>query len=396
VNNEMVAFSRKFAAAIVLVTLAKVLITVFLIPVRVPSDFFNWVQISSSVFGEIQQGRMPSIEAHGPYTGMGAFLAPFYGIWSALSMAISLPQPVSWYLLIFFMKLPIILFDLFAGVLVYLIGGRLGSRIPTTTAFFLWYLNPYAFYLMEYNGTFDIVSTAFVLFAIFLGMRKAWLSAGLMLSIATMLRVYPIFTFPFFALYALKEKPARSLYKFLAAFLLPVAIVLLTQPLALVNFVSAMSSRPIEVAYMLQYFEGIPRDSTLPSTFFLSAVQILLAAMFWRRDSSLANLVLASLLVLLTTTYHEPYHFTWLIPLLTIYYAVNRPAWTLLFVSVFATAYLALLGYNTPLDSILYYLEAIFAGAFYGIKAVYVAKVNLESMRPNILSPQWQQLYRTK
>jgi hypothetical protein len=307
-----------------------------------------------------------------------------------------LPQPASWYLLIFFMKLPIILFDLFAGVLVYMISGRLGSRVPPTTAFFLWYLNPYAFYLMEYIGTFDIVSTAFVLFAILLGMRKAWFGAGLMLSIATMLRVYPIFTFPFFVMYALKQRPERSLYKFLAAFLLPVAVVLLTQPLALVNFISALSNRPIETTYMLQYFEGIPRDSTLPSTFFLSAVQILLAAMFWRSDSSLANLVLASLLVLLTTSYHEPYHFTWLIPLLTIYYAVNKPAWTVLFVSIFATAYLAFLGYNTPLDSPLTYLEAIFAGAFYGIKAVYVAKVNLEAMRPNLLSLQWQQFFRTK
>ena len=392
----MIGFSKKFAGSVFLVTVAKILITVFLVPTRIPSDFFDWVNLASNTFSSLQQGSLPSIEEHGVYTGMIVFLAPFYGIGSTLSASMGLSQSASWFLLIFFMKLPIILFDLFAGLLVYLISGRLGSRIPATTAFFLWYLNPYAFYLMEYIGTFDIVSTTLVLFAILLGMRKAWLGAGLILSFATILRIYPIFTFPFFALYALKDKGTLSPYKFLSAFILPVAAILIIQPFAIVNFVSNISNNPISETYLLQYFEGIPRDSTLPSTFFLSAVQILLAAMFWRSNSPLTNLVLASLLVLLTTTYHEPYHFTWLIPLLTIYYAVNKPAWTLPFVSVFATACLASLGYNTPLDSILTYLEAIFAGAFYAVKAVYVAKLNLEAIRPNLLNLRLQQFPRTK
>jgi hypothetical protein len=385
-------FARK-QTIIILVALAfKALLTVFALPLSPQSDFANWVYTTADAMSWIQMGRLPSISRFGVYTGQAIFLAPFFAAWQALpvthptiAQALSQPYSAEGYLLIFFMKSPIILFDFFAGLMVSLIAQATTAKPIALKAFFLWYLNPYPFYLMEYTGTYDVVSTAFVLLSVLLAMRKKPIGAGLSVSIATFLRLYPALILPFLVLHSLMRASKRTALELLASFFVPAVAALFSEMLnvgSAAAVVTAILQIPVQSPWVL-YFAGIPILPFLTLTPFLLLVQLYLAARYWDAMFSPSNLVLSSLLALLVASYHHPYHLTWLLPLLTVYYVVNEDS-TLLFALFFVTAYLYGLGYYAPDSPLLISLEPLFAGLFVGVKAWYLLKLNLHAMRPQI------------
>ena len=373
-------------AVIAIAFLTKTLLTVFVLPVSPQSDFAHWVQVAAFTEALVRQGSLPPISA---YTGMALLLAPFYAVWSALPIAHPpLSQAIgstseSGLLLVFVMKLPILLSDLIAGGLVAAIAASLSSREAALKSLLVWYLNPYAFYLMEYHGTFDIVATAIVLAAIFFAIKGRWASAGFSLSIASVLRLYPALLFPVFLYYAVRARrkwsAARMVLSFAGLILAGLLLVGLGSG-SLSSVINLIVNLPLAEPWLSDFsaFEVSPYLTLTPLAV---AAQIYLVAAYWKKGigmTGIANSVLATLLALLLTSYHHFYHFTWVIPLLTLYFVVAEQSPTL-FILILVGAYLDSLGYYTT-NSTITLFQPLFAGIFYGAKAAYSLEINLHAM----------------
>lgn len=383
-----IGFSKKITAAIAVIFLLKTITTVFIVPVSPYSDFSNWIHLASSMWISIQTGALPSLADTGVYTGMGLFLTPFFAAWSALpiphpSLAEALTAPLSpvGYALVFFMKLPIILSDLFAGLIIGLIARSISLRNITAKAFFVWYLNPYAFYLMEYMGTFDIVPTAIVIVSVLFAMRRKWTAAGFSLSVAALLRLFPIVAFPAFTFYVYRRHLTRATIQLCLSFAFVILTAVLVQGLALGSLNAALNAiinLPSKQPW-LNLFSAFPINDYLTYTPIIVAAQVYLIAALWKtHNNHIAYSVLASLLALLLASYHQPYHFIWVVPLLSLYYAINEDS-KFLFSTIFVGASLASLGFDTT-NSTLIILQPLFAAIFYGAKAAYLIRINWQAI----------------
>ena len=380
----MTLFSKRSWILITIAFAIKTLVTT-MIP-GVSPDFTNWIQLAQDVSDQIQAGMIPQLGRFGAYTFMGVFLVPFFLAWSALPIAhpafaaglLSQPFSIEKYSLISMMKLPIILCDFFTGIMISIISRKFNSGVAAK-AFWIWYLNPYTAFLMEYHGTFDIVPTFLLLGACYLGLQRRWLGSGFLLSISGMMRFFPLFAFPFFALYALRQKSKRATADFLVSFGVPIVLAFAAQA-AVIGSVTGLIDVIFDVPFRqpwLLTFIGFPLSSFVNLTLFLLPIQIYLVARFWKSEGWLVDSALVATLILLVSSYHEWYHVTWVLPLLTIYYVVNND-WALLYVLIFITSFLTFLGYN-PTDLTFAYLQPLFAGLFYGVKSVYLLRVNLKS-----------------
>ncbi len=387
------ALSRRWLLLVPFFFTLKLLLSVFFTPVC--CDFVNWTYTAAFFFNDLSRGALPATLID-PYAGINLILSLFFAIWTVLPM----PHPslytfigynyfflpsTSAYLLVMIMKLPILLFDLMTGLLAYrIVRWTTGSSSMAAGAFFLWYLNPYNYYLIIWGnaGTFDIIPAAVVLMAVLFANNRRWASAGISLSAATILRIFPIILFPFFMIYALRggyRASARFIFTFLG--LLGLAILapaFLTGSLS--TLANSILSIPVATPWVLTYYTGIPLVAFLSLTAFALLVQLYIVVRYWRTSVPLTDWILVALLAFLTVTYHEPYHFVWALPLLSIYCAVNRSALPL-FVLTCLSAFLSNLGFDAPVTSLLFVLEPLLAGLFYGVKATYLLKVNLDSTR---------------
>jgi len=392
-----IGFSNKITIAIAVIFLLKTIATVFIVPVSTASDFGNWVYLASDMYSQLVSGVVPSIEWAGVYAGMGLFLAPFYGAWRMLPISHpTIAQTLNSQLLaervplVFFMKLPIILFDLFAGLVIASIARNISPRNVSAKAFFVWYLNPYAFYLMEYMGmgTFDIVPTAIVLVSVLFAMRRKWTAAGFSLAVAALLRLYPIIAFPAFVFYVYRRHLPRATIQLCVSFAFVMLTAVLVQGLALGSLNAVLNSiiNMLYKAPWLNLFYAFPINDYLTYTPIIVAAQIYLIAALWKtHNNSIAYSVLASLLALLLASYHQPYHFIWVVPLLSLYFAINEDS-TFLFSTIFVGAFLASLGYDTT-NSTLIILQPLFAATFYGAKAAYLMRINWQAINFQVSVP---------
>ena len=392
-----IGFSNKITIAIAVIFLLKTIATVFIVPVSTSSDFGNWVYLASDMYSQLVSGVVPSIEWAGVYAGMGLFLAPFYGAWRILPISHpTIAQALNSQLLaervplVFFMKLPIILFDLFAGLVIASIARNISPRNVSAKAFFVWYLNPYAFYLMEYMGmgTFDIVPTAIVLVSVLFAMRRKWTAAGFSLAVAALLRLYPIIAFPAFLFYVYRRHLTRATIQLCVSFAFVMLTAVLVQGLALGSLNAVLNSiiNMLYKAPWLGLFYVFPINDYLTYTPIIVAAQIYLIAALWKtHNNSIAYSVLASLLALLLASYHQPYHFIWVVPLLSLYFAINEDS-TFLFSTIFVGAFLASLGYDTT-NSTLIILQPLFAATFYGAKAAYLMRINWQAINFQVSVP---------
>ena len=394
-KHDTLGLSRRWSFVVATVGILK-MASIFLVPVC--CDFVNWVRLASIIFTQISSGRLPSVDQTGAYTGLGLFLALFFAIWSALPVPhpkvetlmgnnyFFVPSPEG-YALLFMMKLPILLFDLLTAVLIQTVAKRAtGSTLIGGRAFVLWYLNPLNLYLMNSGanpGAFDVIPAAGLLMAIVLCSSKRWLGAGICLAAATMLRLFPILLFPFFVVYSFGEGRQAS-FRLSLGFIAPIAVALLSQaysigsPKAAVDVVSALILRN---PWVLNYY-GFSIGTYLTLMPFLLLVQIYLVGRYWRERRLLVTVMLAALLVVFATTYHQPYHFIWIMPLLTAYAFIDRDT-LYLFIPLCLAAFLSSEGY-APLDPTLTLLQPFFIGIFYAVKTSYLVKINLRNLYPRI------------
>jgi len=398
----MLGLSRRWRLVVAVIGLLKIA-SVFLVPVC--CDFVNWVNLASVFFSRVSMGEMPSVASTGPYTSLGLFLTLFFAIW----MSLPVPHPplptligkhfflpsIEGYLLLFLMKLPILLFDFLAAVLVYLLAKRAtGSASVGGKVFLLWYINPLNLYLMnswENPGTFDIIPAAILLLAIFLCGSKRWLEAGICVAATTMLRLFPILLLPFFLIYSFRESRQASA-KLSLGFIAPIAGALLSQIFFAGSFnepigsLSAILLLPIRNPWLLNYY-GFPIGPYLTLMPFFILVQLYLVGRYWRKGKSLVTVVTVALFSVFATTYHQPYHFIWIMPILTVYCATHKNDLMLL-IPLSISAFLYSEGYATS-NSTLFLLQPLFVAIFYGVKAVYLIKINTEAVRLHLRQSVW-------
>jgi len=388
----LLGYSKKWTVAAIVAVSVKAAITVF--APHVSSDFENWIGIASVAASAILHGTLPSVEKMGAYTGMAIFLAPFFIAWTASPIAhppflkaISQPYSIEGYSLILFMKLPILLFDLLAGIVIVRIVSNLRPKSAPVVAFFVWYLNPYPWYLMEYAGTFDIIPTAVLLLSVLFAMRGKWAGAGLFLAVASVLRVYPLLALPSFAVYVLAQHSRRAQIGFFGAFGAPIAVGVVAQ-VAVMGSMSAVFNSLLQLPARqpwLQNYYGFRVTTSLTLIPLILAVQVYLTARCWKKTHfALVESVLASLLIALTLAYHEPYHFTWILPLATVYLAVTRDS-PFLFGLLLVSAFMSDLGVRTyTSEGLLVLLQPLSAGIFYATKAWYIIMANMKTLNPRI------------
>ena len=391
----MFGFSRRLIALVIITGGLKVLAAT-LVPLYSPrdwgGDFFNWVTGARAVLITLGTGRLPSIADGGIYVGLDILLAPFFWLWTSLpiphpSLAEMAAAPsTAEYLLVLIMKTPILLCDLFTGILAALLVRRAtGSDRAAQKAFLAWYLNPYNSFWMYYYGGFDVIPTSVLLLAILFGNSKQWFRSGFCLAIAGLLRLFPFLLLPFFVVYSLRDS-YRSSVKLLASFLVPIICAFVSQLYVIGSFDAVMVTIvkiPLTQPWILNYygFSITPGLSLLAP--FLLAVQFYLVSRYWKKEFaySLAHFSLAALLVLFAGSHHYPYHFVWVSPLLGAYYALERDGLQL-FVLTFIFASFYTLGFYP--DEPLYSLQPVIAGVFYGFKAVYLVKLNLGAIKSRV------------
>jgi hypothetical protein len=390
-------------------------------------DFPAFVGIAQSAFLSLRQGLFPYPDA---YTGMALFLAPFYALWAALPIdhpPIShmigdkyfVVTPAS-LLLVLSMKLPIFVLDLATAVFIFYLVRRLTySAALGGRGFLLWYLNPYNTFMIEIWGSYDIVPAAILLLAVLLAVRSHWVKSAVSLFAATVLRIFPLLLFPTFWFSVDRTSKRRGIW-FAGAYLAPILAVFILLALKFGSF-HAIGDIIVGTAtyerWILPILYGFPITSGLdlapnvvdvpvPLILFALPVQLYVIAAFWRKNRcSILDMTLASLLVYFAASFHEPYHFTWVTPLLTAYVAMKKERLTLfgyLFLAAFiamvtysdvsadGTAFFLLIPFNKWLrqgaaflntlrnqGTIFRSFEGFYQGVFHGLLAAFVLEVNL-------------------
>jgi hypothetical protein len=136
---------------------------------------------------------------------------------------------------------------------------------------------------------------------------------------------------------------------------------------------------PVNEPWLLN-FMGFPLSTFVNLTLFLLVIEVYLVATFWKSKASIVDAALVATLIPLVSSYHEPYHITWVLPLLTIYFVINSD-WAVLYSLVFVTSFLSTMTFypSGPTDFTTIYLQPLSGGLFYGVKSVYLLRVNLKS-----------------
>lgn len=95
-------------------------------------------------------------------------------------------------------KFPLIIGDLLAGMIIFLIVRDLYGETWAKRAFVLWFLNPLVILTGSMMGQFDVLPALMTLAALYFAIRQKYLFAGFALGVGTLLKVYPVFLIFFY------------------------------------------------------------------------------------------------------------------------------------------------------------------------------------------------------
>lgn len=385
------------------IVLAVWAIKLILIPLPpLTSDFLAWIQMSQHVLNLISSGKLPSVGAFGVYLGLDMLLTPFYWLWTLLPIQhVTLAEMVvhpslARYSLMYVMKIPIIVCDFFMGLLAFNLAGKLNPS-RASKALLSWHLNPFNWYWLYWFTTMDIVAAVMVLLAIQYGINRKWSYCGLCLSLATILRLYPILLLPFFAVYAVwvEGQPAtRALVHFASAFVLPIFLGVVFQGFVSGSFAAVLNTLlrfPVTQPELHDVF-GFHLASLFTFTPFLLLLQLYVSFSRWKKNTVLVLLVLAPLLVFFASGISFGLHFIWASALLSIYYALDNDL--LLFSLTFLSGLLSPIttgplfthyfGWDLTYQGnqpVIDLLGPCMSGFHYGAKITYLLKLNLSRLR---------------
>jgi hypothetical protein len=294
------------------------------------------------------------------------------------------------------MKSPVVVSDFFTGLLVFKLVGKVNPS-KASKAFLSWHINPYNWYWLYWSTTMDVIPAVVVLLAIQYGVNRKWSSCALCLSSATILRLYPILLLPFFIVYACWVE-GRALMKhlvyFFASFVTPLLLMIVFQA-----YVSGSLQAPVNT--FLQFpvtqpelldFLGFRLSAIFTLTPFLLVLQLYFSFARWKRETALALLILAPLLVFFASGIGFGLHLVWASPLLSVYAALDNDwlLFSLVFVSGFLSPittsrlFIQYFGWDITYQGnqpVIDLLGPCMSGVHYGTKIAYLLKLNLYRLR---------------
>lgn len=386
IHDILTKLSEKYRVALFAVVIVKILVMVMFPP---QGDLINWTVGSSIALQFISNGIFPPISATGVYGTIMILLTPFFWVWTKLPIqhpqidSMLYSNSTSAIILSILMKIPTFLADVATGVLVCKVTMQVTlSRTKSKLASLVWYANPYNIYWINAFGAMDVIPTLIVVLAIYYGNMGKWSRSGIWLSVATILRIFPIFIVPFF----LRDIRAglRGYGCLLSGYLLPLVSALLVVYAAGAGTVTTITQLPKTEYWLLDFLGGNLVNPNIKLALVLVPVQFFITMRYWK-EPILLHLTTVSLLALLIGAQNTPpHHFLWVSPLLTICVLLN-PDELWIFLLTFLTTSAdplhlsAIFWIHTPVPA-LAILGPFIGGCFYAAKTAYLVKINVQNI----------------
>ncbi|WP_455367728.1 hypothetical protein [[Eubacterium] cellulosolvens] len=195
----------------------------------------------------------------------------------------SSPGDFGGFLLIFLLKLPILICDVFSGLVIYKILRlkKIGGE-RALVFFALWILNPYTTLFAEMDGTVDIVVVLFSLLTVYLYLNGRRGAAAFPLFIATVVKLYSILLLPVVATVSVVRRLWRVFALFLVSSILGVILYSLWISTTGANILqTSLNYTPLT----FQFSEILltPYDSRIGLATVFGLVYLFLVHLFWDR-----------------------------------------------------------------------------------------------------------------
>ena len=130
----------------------------------------------------------------------------------------------------FWVKLPLYLVDLVVAYLIYLVVlDYTGDRRKAVLGFALWFLNPLVILAPAVQGMFDNITALLTLAGFMCIRRRLYFCTGLMMGLAILLKLFPVFLLPLMVAYVL-VKEDRDIRKGLLSVIVAAAGVMICCP----------------------------------------------------------------------------------------------------------------------------------------------------------------------
>jgi len=252
----------------------------------------------------------------------------------------------------FWVKLPLYLVDLLVAYLVYLtVLDYTGDRRKALIGFALWFLNPLVILSPAVQGMFDNITALLTLAGFMCIRRRLYFCTGLMMGLAILLKLFPVFLLPLMVAYVL-VKEGRDIRKGLLSIIVAAAGVII---IATVIFLPQIMDGTLSYCFTFLTARAGGGESLLGSIVGMGTVVaymsilllcLLLALAFYRTaGKDLEDEFLRYMLVNLVIMFlfpPTPQYLVLLIPFLTVYAVVSdrgfmRP---LVLIAVFASLYI--------------------------------------------------------
>ncbi len=145
-----------------------------------------------------------------PFVSIGSLFSNpyFFSIRANLNGTV---VPVMSPLFNFVVKLPIIIGDIFVGLIIYHFVSNFKDEKAAKEAFIFWFLNPFVIFTGAMIAQFDVFPALTSLLAFVFFMKRKHLLAGISLGVAIMAKVYPVFFIPFYITFFFKSDSSKKI-----------------------------------------------------------------------------------------------------------------------------------------------------------------------------------------
>ena len=225
----------------------------------------------------------------------------------------------------FAMKLPLILVDVLVGYLIYrLVMSECGDERKAAIGFGLWFLCPIVIYMSSVQAQFDCISALLTLLCVLLVRRNLFFLAGVIFTIAALIKFFPAFCIFLLCVYVVKATPGRLSWKNL---LLSVSGAVLT---ALVIFLPQILDGTVMNAFSFVFGRTSEYDlmlmlRTYPFIAVTLVMLVVLAIFAWRMDDARRKqdflVLILAMLSICTIFSPGPQYWIVYLPLLSYYVA---------------------------------------------------------------------------
>lgn len=110
----------------------------------------------------------------------------------------------------FVVKLPIVIGDIFVGLIIYRFVNSRKDEHAAREAFIFWFFNPLVIFTGAMVAQFDVLPALTSLLAFVLFMERKYLLAGVSLGVAIMAKIYPVYFIPFYITFFFKPDSSRK------------------------------------------------------------------------------------------------------------------------------------------------------------------------------------------